>query len=93
MQLVNIIDNHKLCKGCGGTENYRWLNNDLKLYRTKNGEDAVFVENEKLRLTSCQLLLPKEDSMCIACKKSHHYLRILTSRRKAKRTMQHPEKG
>ena len=52
-----------------------------------------FVENEKLRLTSCQLLLPKEDSMCIACKKSHHYLRILTSRRKAKRTVQHPEKG
>lgn len=25
VQLVDIIDNHKLCEGCGGTENYRWL--------------------------------------------------------------------
>ena len=60
VQLVDIIDNHKLCEGCEGTENYQWLNNDLILYKTRDGKNAVFIENEKLRSTSCQLLACKK---------------------------------
>ena len=92
VQLLAIVDNHKLCEGCGETENYRWLNNDLILYKTKDGKNAVYVENENIRSTNCQLFLPNQDRMCTACKKSLHYLRTLTSRRKAERITQHPEK-
>ena len=93
VQLLDIVDNHKMCEGCGETENYRWLNNYLILYKTKDGKNTVYVENEKIRSTNCQLFLPNQDRMCTACKKSLHYLRTLTSRKKAERTTRHPEKA
>ena len=75
MQLIDIIDNNKMCEGCGDSKNYEWLNNDLILYKPRDGENAVFVENGKIRSTNCPIFLSSKDSMCIACKKSHHYLR------------------
>ena len=98
VQLLGIIDNHLMCEGCRKEKNYRVLLNDLgpgeSVYKTKDGRDAVFIENEKIISTKCHLFLTKEDAtQCDACKKAHHYLRTLISRKSTEKNAQNPEKG
>lgn len=95
VQLLEIIDNHTTCDGSADPENFHLLIKDLgdNIYKTKDGKNAVSIENNKIRSTNCHLFTPKGITQCQACKKCHHYLRTLLSRRKAENTTLHPEKG
>jgi hypothetical protein len=95
VQLLNIIDNNIVCDGCGGVENFRLLQNESgeSIYKRKDGKNAVFIEDEKIRSTTCHLFIPNETTACNACQKSRHYLRTLISRKKSENTSENPEKA
>ena len=95
VQLLSTIDNCMICDGCGETEKYHSLIGDSRdeLYKTKDGKNAVSIEKDKVRSTSCHLLVPKDATLCPTCMKCRHYLRTLLSRKKSEKTTQHPEKA
>jgi hypothetical protein len=56
-------------------------------------KNAGPIEKDKVRSTSCHLLVPKDATLCPTCMKCHHYLRTLLSRKKSEKNTQHPEKA
>ena len=96
VRLLNIIDDSNICNGCGETEKYGSLHADDAqdgLYKTKDGKNAVVMENSIMRSTNCHIFVQKENTNCSACIKCRHYLRTLMSRKKSGKAPQHPEKS
>ncbi|CAB4009887.1 Hypothetical predicted protein [Paramuricea clavata] len=95
VELLNILDNCKICDGCGEAEKYNALREDSgeNLFRRKDGKNAVLIENDKARSTSCHLLVPQSVTNCPMCVKCRHYFRTLMSRRKSEKNAKQPEKA
>lgn len=85
VKLLSILDDCKICDGCGDAEDSLFKNSGGNLYRTKDGENAVLIDNDKARSTRCHLLVPRNVTHCPMCIKSRHYLRTLKSRRKSEK--------
>ena len=93
VQLLSILDDCKICDGCGEAKDSFIKDSGCNLYRTKDGKNAVFIENDKARSTSCHLLVPRNVIHCPMCTKCRHYLRTLKSRRKTEKNTKQSEKA
>ena len=83
VDLLGIIDDHNLCKGCEGSKQLEMLEKERNgnIYKTKDGRDAVAKENETFRSVDCNILVAKGRMECQACKKCQRYIRTLISRK------------
>ena len=93
MKLLSILDDCKICDGCGDAEDSLFKDSGGSLYKTKDGENAVLIDNGKARSTRCHLFVPRNVAHCPMCIKSRHYLRTLKSRRKSEKSGKQSEKA
>ena len=62
VRLLNIIDDSNICNGCGEAEKYGSLHADDAqdgLCKTKDGKNAVVIENSIMRSTNCHIFVQK----------------------------------
>ncbi len=61
VELLNGLDNMKLCDGCGTTETFKELNlnkENNRSYQRKDGQEDISVENRaNIRSTDCAILI------------------------------------
>ena len=83
IKLLEIIDQCKMCNGCGLTEQFGHLISEGEtLFKKKDGRDGIVLEKQTLRSSDCNILLDDDSDSCPSCKSCSHYLRTISSRKR-----------
>ena len=82
-ELLKLIDECRICDGCGNIEQFAevLLDGGNSIFKKRDGKDGVCLETQSVRSTDCAILVTKSFASCQACQKSNHYLRTLIKKK------------